>query len=112
MMNINSTHEKLNTDLQLQVDELSKKLETSVRIKGEYEELIAKLFEDKSTQLKINTALKELDRGRRRAMVLVSLGKVIAETGGPKAAALSSPSNSLTGPQGQKSKKKLNNAKS
>ena len=48
---------KVNDDLQLKVDELNRKLKTSVRIKGEYEELIAKLCEDSDTQRKIKTAL-------------------------------------------------------
>ena len=54
------------------MDELSRKLETSVRIKGEYEELIAKLLEDKDAQRKIKTALEELDRGRRPTLMVTN----------------------------------------
>ena len=44
---------------------LTKTYETCSRIKGEYEELIAKLYEDPGTQVKISKAMCELDRRRQ-----------------------------------------------
>ena len=102
---------KVNTDLQLQVDELNGKLGTSIRIKGEYEELIAGLFEDKDTHRKINTALKELDRSRRPTRIVMNQDKV-TDKAGPKEAKASKSSNSLLLPQRKKTKKKLKSAKS
>ena len=57
MNSLYSVQNKVNDDLQLKVDELNRKLKASVCIKGEYEELIAKLCEDNDTQRKIKTAL-------------------------------------------------------
>ena len=63
---------------------LSKKLESSIKIKGEYEALIAKLFEDIDTQQKIKTALEELDRARRPNTMIMDLSKDKDETGPKK----------------------------
>ena len=67
---------------------MAKTVETCVRIKGDYEELIAKLYEDPATQVKISKAMCELDERRQATKTEAvedtsgSNSDVKAETGG------------------------------
>ena len=76
MKSVNSMHRRMNVDLQHQLTKMKKQHDTSMRIKGEYEELITKLCNDTGMRRKIQAALAEKDRAREPTQA-TSLGQSI-----------------------------------